>query len=394
MTDGAIDAPPIAESRVLVVEDNPRVQKLIEAFLLTMGIRNMAFADNGVIGLEKLPEFQPDLIILDIMMPEMNGLEFLGHLRADPEWGRLPVLVQTALGSQEDVSNIFAAGANDMLTKPLNRDEFTQRVTTHLTNRLLARAYEERLRLNGELDAARRMQEALMPPRTVIEEIFDNFGVAVDSYFQTSSELGGDFWGVRANKETDPGFAVFTADFSGHGLGAALNTFRLHTLMNYLQPDGDDPAEYLGKINRELRELLPRGQYATMFYGVIDLNADTLTFAGAAAPPPLFRAGKDGPVTALDASGVPLGMSAGTTYQDQTIDFPPGSSLFLYSDALFETERADKPPLGLDGTEALLNEAFAQKEHGTLEYLLGMFLSEVEAPLPDDLTTVLVRRKG
>lgn len=378
--------------RVLVVEDNEPTQRLIAAHLAALGVGRIEFAGDGVDALAKIPGFAPDLIVLDIMMPRMNGIEFLGHLRADPDWCTVPVLVQTALDSQDDRTRVYSAGANDMLTKPLNRSELAVRVRTHLENRMLVRGYLDRLRLDAELEAARRMQEALLPPQALLDDIENRLGLHIAAHFETCSELGGDFWGVHRHRADDRDLGLFTVDFSGHGIGAALNTFRLHTLMSNFRPGNRDPAAYLATLNDRLAGLLPRGQYATMFYGILDAEEGTLTYSGAGSPPPLIGDRTSGRVTVLDASGVPLGMVKGSRYQTRVAAFPQSSVLFLYSDAFYESPRPDGSMLELAGAAALFGDCL--KTAGNQPYLRCLVdafrAGAFTGALSDDLTLLTV----
>ena len=251
----------IADCRVLVVEDNALNRRLIAAHLMAAGITNLAFATDGVEGLEKLPEFGPDLVILDIMMPRMDGFQFLEHMRADADFADVPVLVETALEQSEKRNAAFTAGANDLITKPINAVEMIARVRIHLENRLLVENLKDfRARVETELLTARAMQEAMLPTPDLMGDMEERYGLCLDAHFETSSELGGDIWGLHPVDERRVG--IFTVDFSGHGVNAALNTFRLHALMGQIGHGGDDPAEYLSAINRQLVHLLPRGQFA------------------------------------------------------------------------------------------------------------------------------------
>ncbi|HLN24279.1 MAG TPA: response regulator, partial [Patescibacteria group bacterium] len=151
----------LAEARVLVVEDNELNQEFARAVLGSMGVTMIECAGNGVEALERLASFEPDLIVLDLMMPVMDGQEFLTRLRTMPQYIDLPVLVTTALGAQKMRNATFANGATDFIEKPIHRKELVARVTVHLRSHLLLkslRRYHDRLA--QDLDTARAMQEA------------------------------------------------------------------------------------------------------------------------------------------------------------------------------------------------------------------------------------------
>jgi len=382
----------INDCRVLIIDDNEHSRHLIGSILAAANIPIQEFAGDGLEGLAKVSSFEPDIIVLDIMMPRMDGLEFLNHLRRNPNWGTIPVLVQTALGSPEDRNRIYQAGATDMLTKPISAGELIMRVRTHLENRLLTRSYQNRLRLEAEINAARQMQEALLPPLALLEEIRLRTSIRIDSHFETSSELGGDYWGVHDLAEDQLG--IFTVDFSGHGVGAALNTFRLHAVMSNLRPHDDDPAAYLAALNNQLKPLLPSGQFATIFYGIINTRKNSLIYSAAGSPFPLIGRQGSADIKAHDAGGLPLAMKKDAAYENRHVDFPPGSFLFLYSDALIETAVTDGAVLDEDDLKALLWKSMeTEPEAAALERLTGKFHEMMTGSLDDDLTVVLARRE-
>ncbi len=376
---------------MLVVDDNKRSWRLIGAILNAAGINNLEFACDGVEGLEKAAAFKPDIIILDILMPNMDGFEFMRHMRKSTDLGTVPILVQTSLSSSDERNDIYAAGATDMLTKPLNPGELITRVSTHLENRQLTKIHQNQLRLEAEVNAAKQMQEALLPPPSLFQEVRNRTGVCVDGHFETSSELGGDLWGLHVLGESQTG--IFTIDFSGHGLGASLNTFRLHTIMSNLHPEADDPAQYLSVLNEQLKQVLPLGQYATMFYGIIDSQTDTLTYSAAAAPFPLIGHLGSTRMDFQNASGVPLGMKQDVVYENRIIDFPSGSFLFLYSDALIETPDSNGKHLDDKGVKTLLQNSLDSGDVAlTLDRLRSNFYQWTAAAPTDDLTLVMAVR--
>ena len=346
------DSLSLSNGRVLVIEDNLRSRKLIGTFLNAVGITQVEYAEDGIQGLSKVSSFSPDLILLDLMMPNMDGIEFLQHLRADPIHHALPVLVQSALDSTAHRSRAYEVGATDMLSKPINGAELLARVRVHLENRMMARRLDD---FETRYDKARQMQEALLPSPSVLEEIERILNIKIDSYFETSTKLGGDFWGVKAHD--DGKASIYIVDFAGHGVSAAVNTFRLHTLMEEIPPPPKDPAAYLAILNKHLHRLLPAEQFATMFYGVIDPAVGRLDYATAATPAPLLHLNAGSAPLPLDTKGLPLGMVQTASYLNYSADFPPGASLFLYSDALNETVGTDGQALEEEGVVALFGES-------------------------------------
>jgi len=376
--------------KVLVVDDALGIRKIIGAYLQAAGISLIDYAVDGVEGLAKVASFEPDLVILDIMMPEMDGFELCRTLRANPAHKHLPILVETALESPSERTDVFRAGASDVITKPIHGPELIARVRLQLENRLMIRSLQDyQQRMQQELKLAQAMQLSLLPQDSHLGCTTQYPGIRVQSLFRPSAALGGDFW---LSRELEPGVVAFAiVDFSGHGVAAALNTFRLHTLMHQLPPPSPlDPAGYLQLLNTQLVDLLPSGQFATMFLCVVDQNKDSLIWAGAAAPSPIIGTA-DG-LRFLDASGVPLGITHKAKYINSTEPFPAGSFLLMYSDALVETP--DDQGEELEGEALMELTRLAQTvENGQspLTSLLASAMEGRETPT-DDLTVVWFSR--
>ena len=248
-------------------------------------------------------------------------------------------------------------------------------------------------RVARELKMARETQTVLLPDMATVQSLHETHGIHVDSRFQPSSELGGDFWGLRS---LDPmRAAILMVDFSGHGINAALNTFRLHALLNSEKEFGGDPASFLEHLNKRLAPLLPPGQYATMFYGIMDLSRDMLVYASAATPSPLlFLPGKEQPLVG-DGKGYPLGMFEESSYENRELPFPQGCSLLLYSDAITEGKTHDGDRLEERG---VINVATRCLEMAPREQLVTSIAGELNKilrmPLTDDLTIVCATRSS
>lgn len=381
--------PGIGDARVLVVDDNRVNRHLLMALLERGGVRHVEMAEDGNDALDRLERFRPDLILLDLMMPNLDGFEMCRRLRAMPQWRDLPVLVQSSLNRPEDRARAFSVGATDYVAKPLNATELLSRVQIHLQNRaLLGDLRLFRQRTETELALARKMQERLMPTPERLAELAGT-GVRIDAHFAPSSELGGDFWDLR--RDGNGRLIVHLVDFSGHGVGAALNTFRLHAITQQMDFAAFDPSAFLTTINQRLCTLLPSGQFATMLTGVLDTDAGCFRYASAGSTGPMVWAPGDGQPTLGDGSGLPLGLLPSAAYEPRTLPLPPGGRLFLYSDAAIEipvgSDVLDEPGLArlvaANGMDAPDGAAFLAR--------LRRALDET-GPIDDDLTALLVTR--
>lgn len=381
----------LRNSRVLIVDDSKFNRQILARFVGWAGVQNIEFAIDGVDGLEKVETFRPDLVLIDFGMPRMGGIEMTQKLRQNPAYADLPILIQTTLNSDQQRVACFKAGATDILSKPVNPGECMARVRLHLEKMLLLsemRRFKERV--EQELRLAQAMQSSLIPDERKIKSVVEPRGFAIESLFEPSSELGGDFWNIFEHSDTAVG--ILNVDFSGHGINAAINTFRLHTIIGRTPTQGRLPGEWLAEINAGLKDVLPMGQFATAFYGVFDRATDTLTYATAGSPSPVLGH-PDGTIELLDASGLFMGVSKNTTYKDKVVPFPPGSFLFTYSDALIEEEVEGKEGLGESGLKHLIESILLEKPEQPLKRLTTEFFSTYKyPPMGDDLTCIWMSR--
>ena len=384
-------SPDLSGCSVLIMEDNLSNQTVLSRLLNVMGITQIEVAGDGVEGLKKIETFIPDLIILDIAMPRMNGYEVLHQLKVDSKTRNIPVLIQTAVDSRETREKTFSSGATDFITKPVNPLEFFARVRVHLENHLLIQHLESQLaQIEEELLAAQKMQVGLLPTRERLDRALSKYKLDIGQYFFPSSVLGGDFW--QMFPISDKKLGIYICDFSGHGVAAALNTFRLHALISQHNKENLNPAQFLKILNTQLNDLLPRGQFATLFMGVWDKATKTLTYSGAGAPNPLVLA--RGREAVLHTDGMPLGIAPKPLYKNYKIKLKDGDSLLLYSDALTETANPDKKRLGLIGLKKMALPVLKKADANTsIKELMNAFFKFAPNPPDDDITAVLIKVK-
>ncbi|MGB0683607.1 MAG: PP2C family protein-serine/threonine phosphatase [Magnetovibrionaceae bacterium] len=290
------------------------------------------------------------------------------------------VLADRAANSKQRCSYL-ASGAADVWSFDLSDEEllarlsrFTERETER---RVLA---SERNRLDRELELTRRMQNALFPSRKEEQMLGEAMGLTIRSEVRASSELGGDIWGMRALGRNR--LALFIADFAGHGMGAAVNTFRLQAIMASLGSEPDRPVAVIDEVNRTLVELLPREHYATFFYGVLDVPNRHLHYAAAGCPPPFLVRGTGMEPRALETAGLPVGISAKARYDHRQADLGKARALFLYSDIWIEGFA--------NGPEHLAKKLMKIRRADAFVQLMRDFDEEQPATLTDDLTAVWI----
>ena len=384
----------ILASRILVADDEPLVCRLIAGILKRQHYINFSFASGGYSALEQIDTFQPDIVLLDVQMPDLGGLEVCERIRARPECVDLPILIHSATFDRKAMGILFAAGASDFLSKPINPSELISRVTVHLERRKSFRELRHyRERTSQELEAARRMQFELLPAAPDQQKLAAAAGSRMASYSRSSSEIGGDLWGVLPVGEGS--FGVFLADFAGHGVTAALNTFRLHALIHEHRNLHHDPCRLLAMLNDRLVGMLSPGQFATFFYAVLEPGGDRLRFASAGAPPPIVSRGRNGSTDLIDASGLPLGVIRGAQYQLHECAFPSGSALLMFSDGLSEFPDPQGVRIGDEALRKVVETCGHELTPGDLiDRVCRAAGIGAEDALPDDVTIVCLDRRS
>lgn len=375
----------LENAHILIVEDVAVNRAIILQMLKNYGFKRVTTAIDGMDAYDKTLALKPDLVLLDLMLPRMDGYEYCHKIRQHPELSDLPIVVQTILSQPQQRAKAFACGANDLINKPINAYEMVARISLLLEKRIILHdlgEYQQRVR--AELEAARTMQHSIMPSQQMIAQLEARYKIKAHALFQPSSEIGGDLWGIRAISEAECAFYI--VDFSGHGITAALNAFRFQAMLQGMMVDMTDPAAVLNTLNGKLKELLSIGQFATMFYAVLNTLDDTLTYAAAGSTNPAITR-ENNTIKWLDGKGMPLGASLTATYKNHSIPFQQGDGLLLYSDALIETPNADGENISTEKLETVLS----QSNH-TLAFNKILTEFKNHGTATDDLTIVLLSR--
>ncbi len=383
----------VRQARILIVDDEKMSCRLLAGILEKQHFLNVEIVETGKAALKSMISFRPDLVLLDMQLPDIVGLEVCTRIRANPEFVDVPILIQTATVNRKEMGDLFAAGASDFLSKPINPAELVSRVIVHLERRLLLGEMREyRERISQELDAARRMQLEILPSPVHQEQLAASAGLRVGSYNRPSSEIGGDLWGLLPIDQGS--FGLFLADFTGHGVTAALNTFRLHALIHEYKELHADPAEFVTMLNERLARLLPPDQFATFIYVLVAHGAGELRLTSAGAPSAIIQIGLLGAATLAETSGLPLGIAKGVRYGVHRLPFPPGSLLLLYSDGLSEFADKDGHRIGEAGLVTAINASHPElAPYELIDRLCDAAGITARQTLPDDTTIICIDRR-
>jgi sigma-B regulation protein RsbU (phosphoserine phosphatase) len=382
----AAEAAAAIPGHILVVDDNEGNRDMLMRQLERQG-HTVASAENGCAALDRLRAEPFDLVLLDLMMPVLDGHGALLEIKGDPALRHLPVIMISALDELSSVVRCIERGAEDYLPKPFNPTLLRARIGAGLEKkrfrdqeRLYVRTIEEtQKRLASELAEAENYVRSILPARITGP-------VATDWRLIPSTELGGDSFGYHW---IDPDhFALYLLDVCGHGVGAALlSVTAINVLRNAALPGVDfrDPGAMLTALNEAFLMEKQNDMYFTIWYGVWRPSTRTIRFASAGHPPALLatpQADGSARVDPLKGVGLILGGMSGATYRTFEHRIPGAARLYVVSDGTYEIERPDgtmwdvaefqsffatPPPPGESELDGLFARAKAVRGAGSLD---------------------------
>ena len=313
---------------VLLVDDAPANLQIVSSILKdTYKIR---VATNGAKALELAKGTPaPDLILLDIVMPEMDGYEVCTRLKGAPETQDIPVIFLTGQTETEDETRGFEVGAVDYIHKPFSPPVVKARVHTHLVLREMREQLARQLKaIKEELETARQIQLSILP-----REIPKVEGLEVAARYIPMTSVAGDFYDFIPVDEKRLGILV--ADVSGHGMPAALIASMLKIALAAQSAQALDPAKVLSGLNQALCGKF-RGHYVTAAYALVDMEKRIIRYGAAGHPPLLLKNRSAASTREVEENGLFLGSFPGATYSSVEVPFAAGDRGALYTDGIPE----------------------------------------------------------
>lgn len=374
---------------ILIVDDEP-VNRLILTRSFANSDAELHECSSGFEVMEFLETKIPDIVLLDIMMPGMDGFEVCEKIKNNPKTFDVPILLITALNDKQSKLKGLELGAHDVITKPFDIFEVKLRVKQYLKMReLFLQVKEYNNRIKKEILAARKIQMNMLPAN------YQNFAEKYSFCYEyfPCDDLGGDFLDFFQISETH--YLFYIADVSGHGVASSLVTVFLKEFFNQnlkkisINPV---PSEILQNLNKALNTLNFIDKYLTMFLGIINTE-DNLLYWSSAGPntsPLIFC---EDSVTELNNSAPALGWWDEVDFDNYVNEFPKNSVLVCYSDAAIEIKNQEEVPLEKEGLLKLL------KRNNIVEYLdFQSIMHELldysnSLSFNDDLTLLGIKRE-
>lgn len=360
----------IIDACLLLVDDNLMNSMLLSAILKKEGYWRVETFDNGSDALERMRDDAqpvPDLVMTDMNMPGISGIELCERIKADPVFAGIPVIMITASNMTETLERAFEAGVSDYVTLPFNARAILSRIKSVLRLREemeKRQEHEHELQsfnqtLIEDLNVARRLQQKFLPETLVGHDVI------ISGRYMPVALLGGDlyYW----EKLDDHRFCVFLLDIMGHGTAASMISMYLRSMLPELMKSGLDARGMMARLNRLMIELngnLNGSEYhCTAQSMMADMRAGTLECISAGHPPVLLMM-EDGSHRRLRSGCMPLGILDEIDIESDLVTLTDNTCALMYTDGLLDTLRDQ----GLD-----------------LDQLVSSFCDRRPAPVPGDI---------
>ena len=380
--------------KVLLVDDQRIVGETIRRMLLDLPGLEFRFCSDPTKALAEAKEFRPTVILQDLIMPGVDGIEMVRSFRADSATTSTPLIVLSSKEEPMTKAEAFGAGANDYLVKLPDKLELVARIRYH-SSAYISRlqrdeafvVLEEQQRIIARelADAANYVRSLLPLPAPI------GSPVPADWRFVTCSSLGGDSFGYHWISPDQ--LAIYLLDVCGHGVGAALlSVSAINTIRNRSLPgiDFSVPSQVLGGLNRAFPMDEQNGKYFTIWYGVFHLQTRQLTYS-AGGHPPAIAITPEGNAIQIGSPGMIIGAFPLAEYLDGTIELASGSKLFVYSDGCYEVWNGAKDEMMTVNDFSKVLAACADHEDALDRAVSSVQEWQQRPDFEDDFSLVLLR---
>jgi sigma-B regulation protein RsbU (phosphoserine phosphatase) len=386
------------QGKLLVVDDNEMNRDMLSRRLARRKHTVMT-AENGQQALDMIEKESFDVVLLDIMMPGISGIEVLKTLRQSYASADLPIIMATAKSENEDMVEALKLGANDYVTKPLNFPVVLARVNTQLSLKrsqdALKSAHD---RMKRDLEAAAQIQNKLLP-----HDLPESDTVSIAWKYHPCDELAGDFLNVFRVNEKE--IALYIVDVMGHGVPAALFAFSVSIHLNSFSGPNSilfdagsstgaaAPAVVLSRLNERFPLITHTGRYFTLLYGLLNTDTHSFRCANAGHPCPLIVT-PEHRINEIDISGNPIGLLEKPEFDEATVQLNPGERIYLYSDGLEEERNPSGQPFEMEGIEKAIKASASQPLEASIAHLVESAVDwHGSEHLSDDLSIIGIEIK-
>jgi sigma-B regulation protein RsbU (phosphoserine phosphatase) len=396
-TEVVVEGQPTGKGpRILVVDDNDDNRYTLTLYLDLEGYSSVETAQDGEEAIARLQTAEFDLVLLDVMMPKVDGYQVLTWIKDRPRLRDLPVIMISALNEMNSVIRCIELGAVDYLLKPFNPVLLKARLGSTLEKKRLRDEINAHLaRLEQELEAARRLQMAMVPQS--FPKPSAAFPLDLCASMEPAREVGGDLYDFFVTEDGKLCFLI--GDVSGKGMPAALfmartkSLIRITTeLMRARHGASAGPAEIIARVNRELCQDNSDMMFVTLFFAMIEPATGELEFCNAGHNAPYRLNGKT-VETIEGGKGIILGVRPDAVYSTGRLALAPGDGVYLFTDGVTEANNAAEELFSETRLEAVLRAADGAPCAEIVKSVAYAVRAFVGDALPsDDITMLAIRR--
>jgi sigma-B regulation protein RsbU (phosphoserine phosphatase) len=374
--------------QILVIDDDLVMRMVLKKTLQEQGYEAI-IAKNGKEGIELAKKHHPALVLCDWLMPDVDGLDVCAQIKQDPSLSSTFFILLTSRSAVEDKVKALDSGADDFLSKPIEKIELIASVRAGLRLYQLNQDLQlQKQLLESELAEASEYVRSLLPVRLEGD-------VNISTQFIPSSQLGGDcydFYWLDSDH-----LAIYLIDTSGHGVGSALLSISILNLLrsqSFGKETFYDPSSVMTELNRSFQMSQQGGRYFTMWYGVYQRSQQKLVYANAGHPPALVLTGNHDnlQIQQLPSLSMPIGFFPDTNYTSAEFDIKADTSLYIFSDGIFEVMQANSEIWGLSKFINLLTHELPNDRDISAEWVLQCIRRETpDATFGDDVSLLQVK---
>ena len=382
--------------RILVVDDNDDNRYTLTLYLDLEGYSKVETAQDGEEAIARLEVDGFDLVLLDVMMPKVDGYQVLTWIKGQPRLRDLPVIMISALNEMSSVVRCIELGAVDYLPKPFNPTLLKARLGATLEKKRLRDEIDEHLaRLEEELNAARKLQMSMVPQSFPAPSA--DFPIDLHASMEPAREVGGDLYDFFMTEDGKLCFLV--GDVSGKGMPAALfmarakSLIRIATdLMRSANGTSAPPADIIARVNRELCQDNGDMMFVTLFFAMLAPATGEIEFCNAGHNPPYHLNGQ-GAVAIEGGKGIILGVNPKAVYATGRLSLATGEGIYVFTDGVTEANNTAEELFGEPRLEAALRAAAASGSAEIVKSVAQAVRGFVGNALPfDDITMLAIRR--
>lgn len=375
---------------ILIADDTDSDRLILESIVRKEGHSVISVSD-GLQAVEAYEQHRPDLILLDVLMPRMNGLEAARQIKTLAGNQLVPIIFLTSLTDPASLVECLEAGGDDFLSKPYNR------VVIQAKIKVFARMREMHLMVREQRDQIARHHDDLLHEQAVAKQVFDNIAhtgcldaPSVRYFLSPLAVFNGDV--MVAAVRPCGSIMVLLGDFTGHGLPAAIGAMPLASIFYGMVKKGFSLVDVLREINLRLHQILPIGVFCCATIVDMNFTKGTVKLWNGGLPDCYIYRSDTGSVETVASNHLPLGIVGDLAFKDdcQTIEMAPGDRLYLWSDGIIESRNPQGDMFGEERLMRLFREhgQSPQRQDSVYDKILAAIHEYAEGGRDDDLSLV------